>query len=162
METTELRKIDLAEFGGLFSAVPEQLTDQELLSMDFLLHQAWQSLELGHVVMYGDQSWDAGMLIALHSHVKQEMLKRGYQHTIQDSLDTQTEVEPPSVDPAPAIPSIPTETGASKDISTSEDDDEVIIEEMAIPEEEGGVDKGIRQPNLSYIVTVIRRPWHMR
>jgi DNA adenine methylase len=143
METTELKKIDLTDFSGLFGSAPAQLADQELLSMDFLLHRAWQFLQTGHDVIYGRETWDAEKLLSLHSQVNQEMMKRGYQHTIKDSLDDQTEIEPP-----PAAMPVDAAPSASKD-GSMEDDDEVFIEEMAIPEEDD-VDKGIRQAFGSY------------
>ena len=37
----QILKIDLADFGSLFLSDPAKLSDQELLSMDFILHRAW-------------------------------------------------------------------------------------------------------------------------
>lgn len=90
METVEVAKINLAEFGNLFRSKPETLTDQELLSMDFILHRGWKFLRDGHKVFFPGELWDFKDLLELHMVVREEMSKRGFQHTIKDELDDQT------------------------------------------------------------------------
>lgn len=83
-------KIDLADFGALFHSDPAKLPDQELLSLDFILHRAWAMLAAGHQVFDADSLWNAGDLLALHVAVQLEMSSRGFQHAIQDALEEQT------------------------------------------------------------------------
>lgn len=90
MNTLEINKIDLSQFGTLFRTSPEKLTDQELLSMDFLLHRSWQFLRGGHKVFFPSELWDFNDVRELHKTVRQEMTTRGFQHVIKDELDDQT------------------------------------------------------------------------
>ncbi|OGS32971.1 MAG: hypothetical protein A2218_10315 [Elusimicrobia bacterium RIFOXYA2_FULL_53_38] len=86
----KLVKIDLADFGELFRSDPANLPDQELLSMDYILHRAWAMLQAGHQIGYATEVWDAQDLLSLHVIVLQEMTRRGFQHTMQDALQEQT------------------------------------------------------------------------
>ncbi|OGS08265.1 MAG: hypothetical protein A2270_10565 [Elusimicrobia bacterium RIFOXYA12_FULL_51_18] len=87
METV---KINFADYGELFRSDPAKLPDQELLSMDFILHRAWTMLQAGHKVFDETTNWDAQDILALHIVVQLEMTRRGFQHTIQDDLQEQT------------------------------------------------------------------------
>lgn len=86
-----ISKIDLADFGDLFRSNPANLSDQELLSLDFLLHRAWKHKRDGGKVYFGNKSWSFEDLANLHALVRQEMSKRGFQHTTNDELDQQTQ-----------------------------------------------------------------------
>ena len=86
----ELTKINLADFGTLFRSDPASLSDQELLSVDYILHSAWRMLEAEHQVFFDSEIWTADNLLALHRTVLEEMTHRDYQHTIQDGLQERT------------------------------------------------------------------------
>jgi DNA adenine methylase len=86
----EIKKMNLADYGELFRADPVTLTDQELLSMDYILHSAWALVEASQPITYDTETWDAQDLIGLHAVVLQEMTRRGFQHTLQDALQEQT------------------------------------------------------------------------
>jgi site-specific DNA-adenine methylase len=86
----EAKKMNLADNGELFSRDPAELSDQELLAMDWILHRAWAMLEASHQVYYDETLWEAKDILGLHIVVLREMSRRGYQHTIQDSLQEQT------------------------------------------------------------------------
>lgn len=88
METV---KINLADFGGLFRSDPAKLSDQELLSLDFILHRAWAMKRSGHNVFEDDKDWDYPELLNLHAAARQELSRRAFQHTINDELDDQTQ-----------------------------------------------------------------------
>ncbi len=90
METT---KIELSDFAHLFQTEPAKLTDQELLSLDFILHRAWNSMREGHWVHFGEVSWGYEDIITLHALVRQEMSDRKFQHTLADELDEQVPPE---------------------------------------------------------------------
>lgn len=83
-------KIELADFGNLFRSDPAKLSDQELLSLDFILHRAWKVKREDGRVHFGDKSWSFEDLINLHAFVRHEMSKRAFQHTLADELDQQT------------------------------------------------------------------------
>lgn len=88
----ETLKIDLADFGSLFLSDPTKLSDQELLSMDFILHRAWAMKREGHAIFQtGGKEWELPDILKQHALVRQEMGRRGFQHTIQDELDDQTQ-----------------------------------------------------------------------
>jgi len=87
----ELLKIDLADFGNLFRTDPAKLSDQELLALDLVLHQAWKHKRAGGTVHLGDKSWSFEDLVNLHALVRKEMSRRAFQHTIKDELDDQTQ-----------------------------------------------------------------------
>ncbi len=87
----ETMKIELSDFGNLFQSEPAKLTDQELLSLDFILHRAWSSMREGHWIHFGEESWGFEDLIDLHAAVRDEMSQRAFQHTIADELDEQTQ-----------------------------------------------------------------------
>jgi hypothetical protein len=70
METTEMRKINLEEFGDLFHKEPSELSDQELLSMDFILHRGWSFLRAGHKVFSRGKLWDYKDLLDHHAMVR--------------------------------------------------------------------------------------------
>jgi len=143
MQTLEILKIDLAQFGNLFQLNPEELTDQELLSMDFILHRAWKFLEEGHRVFFNVADWDAEDLIDLHRTVQSEMIRRAFSHTINDQLTEQSnKPEPP--DPG-------TEKGAEEDSPESGEKSagEIEIEELIL-DGDGDTEKGVRQAFGSY------------
>ena len=86
----ETMKIDFTDYGELFRSDPAKLPDQELLSMDFILHRAWAMLQAGHKIFDSTTNWDAQDILALHIVVQLEMTRRGFQHAIQDALQEQT------------------------------------------------------------------------
>ncbi|MHB2025137.1 MAG: DNA adenine methylase [Elusimicrobiota bacterium] len=90
-QTTTIRKIDLSDFGNLFSTDPKKLSDQELLSLDFLLHKAWAHKRKGGRVHLGNKSWSFEDLVNLHAFVEAQMKKRGFKHDMPDELDRQTQ-----------------------------------------------------------------------
>ena len=71
--TTETKKINLSDFEKLFRAQSNELTDQELLSLDFLLHRAWNLRCGGGSVFFGDNAWDKDDLAKSHAGVLKEM-----------------------------------------------------------------------------------------
>ncbi|MBI4370291.1 MAG: DNA adenine methylase [Elusimicrobia bacterium] len=87
----EIYKIELSDFGNLFRMDPAKLSDQELLSLDFILHRAWKHKRDGGQVRFGNKSWSFEDLINLHALVRKEMSRRAFQHTIKDELDDQTQ-----------------------------------------------------------------------
>ncbi|MBI4676109.1 MAG: DNA adenine methylase, partial [Elusimicrobia bacterium] len=87
----ELQKIELADFGNLFRTDPAKLADQELLSLDYLLHRAWKHKREGGQVHFGDKYWSFEDLVNLHALVRREMSSRAFQHTAADELDSQTQ-----------------------------------------------------------------------
>ena len=86
----EAKKMNLADNGDLFSRDPAELSDQELLAMDWILHRAWAMIEASNAVYYDETAWEGKDIIGLHAVVLHEMSRRGYQHTIQDSLQELT------------------------------------------------------------------------
>lgn len=88
METV---KINLADFGSLFRSDPAKLSDQELLSLDFILHRAWAMKRSGHKVFENGKDWDYPELLELHAAARRELSRRTFQHAIQDELDDQTQ-----------------------------------------------------------------------
>jgi site-specific DNA-adenine methylase len=86
METV---KINLADFDGLFSSEPTRLADQELLSLDFILHRAWAMKRGGHAVFQNGKEWELPDLLELHDAVRREMERRDFQHAINDELEQQ-------------------------------------------------------------------------
>jgi len=88
--TTETAKINFADYGQLFRSDPAKLPDQDLLALDFILHRAWAMLQAGHKVFDEATLWDAQDILTLHIIVFQEMSRRGFQHSVQDALQTQT------------------------------------------------------------------------
>jgi len=86
----EIKKMNLADYGEMFRSDPATLSDQELLSMDYILHRASALLQAAQQVSYDAESWDSQDLLSLHAVVLQEMTSRGFQHTIQDALQEQT------------------------------------------------------------------------
>ncbi|MCG3204343.1 MAG: hypothetical protein KCHDKBKB_01058 [Elusimicrobia bacterium] len=144
METLEITKINLAQFGNLFQLAPDKLVDQELLSMDFILHRSWKVLEEGHRVFFNGSDWSAEDLISLHGVVQSEMNRRAFSHTINDQL-TKRSNRP--------IPDSPTD---EKGIDL---EDEIVIEELAdvnsdpeeiVIDDEAETLKGVRQAFGSY------------
>lgn len=87
----ETAKINLADFGSLFRSDASKLSDQELLSMDFILHRAWAMKRSGHRVFENGKDWDYPELLELHADVRREMSRRAFHHAIQDELDAQTQ-----------------------------------------------------------------------
>lgn len=87
----DLLKIELADFGNLFRTDPAKLSDQELLSLDFILHKAWKVKRDGGRIHFGEKSWSFEDIINLHALIRKEMSKRGFQHTLNDELDEQTQ-----------------------------------------------------------------------
>lgn len=88
METV---KINLADFGALFRSDPAKLSDQELLSLDFILHRAWATKRSGKRVSENGKDWDFPEFLDLHALVRQDMSRRAFQHAIKDELDDQTQ-----------------------------------------------------------------------
>ena len=86
-----LLKLDLSELGGLFRDDLSEMDDQELLSFDYVLHQAWRHLSGGGRVHFGEEPWGSDDLIELHAQAKAEMADRGFQHPANDELDQRTE-----------------------------------------------------------------------
>ncbi|MBI2069442.1 MAG: DNA adenine methylase [Elusimicrobia bacterium] len=92
MNAIETLKINLAEHGNLFQVDSlDKLSDQELLSMDFILYRVWEFKRKGHGVFLDGEDWDFEDMVASHAHVRQEMNKRALRHLIQDELDDQTQ-----------------------------------------------------------------------
>ncbi|MBI5211025.1 MAG: hypothetical protein HY927_13730 [Elusimicrobia bacterium] len=50
-------KINLADFDNLLQSEPAKLSDQELLSLDFILHRAWEMLAAGQQMFQDGQPW---------------------------------------------------------------------------------------------------------
>ena len=94
----ETLKINLADFDNLFQVEPGKLSDQELMSLDFILHRAWEMLRAGHNVFQDGRLWDFQALLDRHAAVLQEMTRRGFHHAIEDDLTAG--VIPPAT-PAP-------------------------------------------------------------
>lgn len=90
MATLEIKKIDLSQFGNLFQREPSELTDQELLSMDLILHRSWAFLRAGHKVFSPGRLWNYGDVLNLHIKVREEMNRRAFVHTVKDELDDST------------------------------------------------------------------------
>jgi len=86
----EIIKMNLADQGDLLMRDPAELSDQELLAMDWVLHRAWAMLQASQKVVYDETTWDEKDVLSLHLIVLSEMSRRGFQHTIQDSLQEQT------------------------------------------------------------------------
>jgi len=87
----ELIKIELADFGNLFRSTPTNLLDQELLSLDYLLHRAWKVKREEGRVHFGEKPWSFEDMVNLHILVKEEMSRRAFRHNFQDELDTQSQ-----------------------------------------------------------------------
>jgi len=87
----DLLKFDLAELGDLFRRKPDDLPDQDLLAMDFMLHRAWSIKRDGGNVHLGEKSWSFEDMLDLHALVKQTMAARGFKHVTKDELDTATD-----------------------------------------------------------------------
>lgn len=85
-----LLKLNLADFGGLFRSEPFALSDQELLSLDLILHRAWVMKRAGHQVFDDERQWDYPQLLEPHVVVRSEMERRGFRHAIQDELESET------------------------------------------------------------------------
>ena len=98
MTTTEAIKVNLSQFGGLFKRDPAVMPDQELLSLDFLLHRAAAIEGAGHRVFFNTEDWSHEDLVRLHDNVVAEMAKRGFLHTIEDPSLAKAMVEPPVAD----------------------------------------------------------------
>lgn len=142
MQTTEITKINLAQFGNLFQLEPKELTNQELLSMDFILHKSWKFLEEGHRVFFNASDWEAQDLIDLHKAVQAEMAQRAFSHNINDQLTEQSN-KPEPTDP----------DGEKGTIEDNPDDEEKSIDEFEIEEmviEDDETEKGVRQAFGSY------------
>jgi site-specific DNA-adenine methylase len=104
MTTVEAVKINLSQFGGLFKREPAVMPDQELLSLDFLLHRAAAIERAGHRVFFNAEDWSHEDLVRLHDKVVSEMVKRGFRHTIDDaSLAKAAAEQPPAEDLADEI-----------------------------------------------------------
>lgn len=123
----EVRKLDLGQFGNLFRKEPAELTDQELLSMDLILHRAWEFLRSGHKVFTREGLWNFKDLLDLHIKVREEMGRRAFVHTIKDELDEQT-------------------------IRSRESEKEIVVNEIEVDDDELPleVEKGVRQAFGSY------------
>lgn len=162
MSVLEARKINLAQFGALFLKEPERLSDQELLSMDYLLHRSWAFFQAGHRVFFGNTTWTSDDLVNLHAKVRAEMRKRGFHHGISDSLSTHEETAPNQDTPVepqpaasetqpaqetPAIKSVDDRAPAEAEapISSGSNEDFLFVEDDA-----DDVDKGVRQAFGSY------------
>src|SRR3989344_2226412 len=86
MNITQTAKVDLAQFGTLFKTDPANLSDQELLSLDFLLHRVAAIASEEHPVFLEGEGWTHQDVVRLHDKVREEMAARGYRHTIEDPL----------------------------------------------------------------------------
>ena len=53
----KILKINLADFGNLFQSDPAKLPDQELLSLDLILHRAWAMKRDGHQIVENGEDW---------------------------------------------------------------------------------------------------------
>ena len=102
MTTQEINKINLSQFGGLFKRDPKAMSDQELLSLDFLLHRAATIERAGHRVFFNAEDWSHEDLARLHRQVAAEMASRGFAHTIQDPL-TDEMVKPADKQAEPVV-----------------------------------------------------------
>jgi len=89
--TMETVKINLADFGSLFRSDPAKLSDQELLSLDFILHRAWEMKRSGHKVFENGKDWDYPELLELHAAARRELSSRAFHHAINDELEAQTQ-----------------------------------------------------------------------
>lgn len=138
MNVLEVEKLNLARFGGLFLKEPERLLDQELLSMDFLLHRCWELSQEGQRISFGNTAWKPEDIVNLHAKVQAEMDKRGFHHAINDGLTVHSQAVAKSVDSATPVATEPSVTAASD-------------EHFLFVEGEGEeTDKGIRQAFGSY------------
>ncbi len=90
MTITQTIKIDLAQFGTLFKTDPAKLSDQELLSLDFLLHRVAAIASEKHPVFLEGEEWTHRDVVSLHDRVREEMAARGYRHTIEDPLTVES------------------------------------------------------------------------
>ena len=99
-----LLKINLTDFSNLFRSEPSKLTDQELLSLDLILHKSWSMKRDGHHVFDNDREWDYPQLLEMHVVVHGKMDGRGFKHTIQDELESETEPLIRGEVPTPADP----------------------------------------------------------
>jgi len=86
----EIEKMDLNDFGSLFKKNPSELNEQELLSVDLILHKAWKLKTEGGRVHLGEKSYSNEDIINLHALVLGEFTKRGVKHTLDDELYKQT------------------------------------------------------------------------
>ena len=87
----KILKINLADYGNLFQSDPAKLSDQELLSLDLILHRAWAMKRDGHQIVENGEDWDFPRLLKLHVAVYNEMSHRGFHHAINDELEAQTQ-----------------------------------------------------------------------
>ncbi|OGR89723.1 MAG: hypothetical protein A2992_06400 [Elusimicrobia bacterium RIFCSPLOWO2_01_FULL_59_12] len=98
MNITQTAKIDLAQFGTLFKTDPTNLSDQELLSLDFLLHRVAAIASEEHPVFLEGEGWTHQDVVRLHDKVREEMAARGYRHTIEDPLTAESSTPEPQKD----------------------------------------------------------------
>ena len=128
MNETTIVKTNLADFGNLFKTDPASLPDQELLSMDFILHRAWAMKRQGHRIFFNAQDWTFEDILALHVRVRAEMGRRALLHTLRDELDEKTQVAP---------------------VETAKSDD-TVAEILFELDDEEDIEKGVRQAFGSY------------
>lgn len=88
---TNTQKLNLADFAGLFRSEPKDLADQELLSLDFILHRAWAIKRAGDEALGGGGRWELAELFELHDAVRSEMSGRNFKHTIDDELEKRSQ-----------------------------------------------------------------------
>jgi DNA adenine methylase len=94
MTAQEILKINLSQFGALFKRDPKEMSDQELLSLDFLLHRTAAIERAGHRVFFNTEAWSHADVVSLHDQAGMEMAARGFAHTIQDALTDEMSVPP--------------------------------------------------------------------
>lgn len=125
----------------MFHKDPSELSDQELLSMDFILHRGWSFLRAGHKVFSRGKLWNYKDLLDLHAVVRNEMNRREFVHSIKDELDDQT----PAINERESA-----QPEEEKDLSDSFEIEELILSEDESSHEVEPTEKGVRQAFGSY------------
>lgn len=88
MSTTTV-KTDLSAFERLIHSKADSLSDQELLSLDFMLHSAWKRKQGGARVEMLGAEWEQSDFAEAHSKILDEMNKRKFHHTGIDGMGKQ-------------------------------------------------------------------------
>src|ERR1700687_3307252 len=83
---------NIADAIQIFHEDPAQLRNQELLSLDFSLHEDWKQSDREGEVQVGDTAFSQEDLAELHIPVQQEMAKREFAHFFWDGLDEASEI----------------------------------------------------------------------
>ena len=85
--TTAAENKVLSAFERLIQSKADSLSDQELLSLDFMLHSAWRRKQSGARVEMLGAEWEQPDFADAHSKVLEEMGKRKFQHAGINGMD---------------------------------------------------------------------------